>query len=244
MSRVSAEMPSRAQQSCVGTASTKTCGSGLATPGGGAVRRKGADGTLARCTPSFTVAFIGESAIRAVSFRGPGSTPLRPASGLAGGEIGFGEAGGGAGGSAGDLPPVEGGGVGGLKPGGGVGGRAGGAPPAGGSGFGATNGGGRTTPDAGGGGLSPGGLAPAGGVGGRVGKLMRAVSISTGTVGVRGGRVIRTVSFFGSFRSAMTKISLHAWERRQPVSQTPPRVSTINRLRRPNHSRERQELFA
>ncbi len=78
---------------------------------------------------------------------------------------------------------------------------------------GATDGGGRTAPDDGGRTFAPGGLAPAGGAGGRFGKLMRAVSFSTGTVGrfvVRGGRVMRTVSFFGSFRSAIAKFTLIA----------------------------------
>jgi len=71
MSKISAEMPSKAQQSCVGTVSTKLCGGRLATAGG-AVRMTGADGTLAGCRLlSFTVAFIGESAMRAVSLRGP-----------------------------------------------------------------------------------------------------------------------------------------------------------------------------
>jgi hypothetical protein len=71
MTNVSVERPSKAQQSCIGTDSTKLCGDGLATAGG-VVRITGAVGTLAGCTPSLTVAFIGESAIRAVSLRGPG----------------------------------------------------------------------------------------------------------------------------------------------------------------------------
>lgn len=260
MRKVSAEMPSKAQQSCVGTDSTKPCGGGLATVGG-TLRTTGADGTLAGWTPNFTVAFIGESAIRAVSLRGPAGTKLRPAGGgpvggktgrggaggftPAGGGEGTGPfAGGGGGGSevalggempggfprggsgelagepaGGSLPfdsstgggpvglrPLGGGGAGGLAPGvnGGAvggrtgpaegvgangaldGGRAGELPPAGGTGFGASAGG-----------------------GGRFGRLIRVVSVSTGTVGrlvVRGGRVIRTVSFLGSFRSAMTRI--------------------------------------
>jgi hypothetical protein len=290
MSRVSAEMPSRAQQSCVGTASTKTGGGGLATAEGGAVRIRGADGTLAGCTPSLTVAFIGESAMRAVSFRGPAGATLRAASGLAGGAIGFGAPGGGgvgglkpAGGGGGTSPfagggggsglfaggggaggsvvfgpgagggpegliPAGAGGVGGLKPGGGPGGRAGGAPPAGGSGFGATDGGGRTAPDAGGGGLAPGGLAPVGGAGGRLGKLMRAVSFSTGTVGrfvVRGGRVIRTVSFFGSFRSAITTNFAARPGKDATVSLKPrPECQPSIALRRPDHSPEPQESSA
>ncbi len=268
MSKVSADTPSKAQQSCVGTDSTKPCGTGLATGAGVAVRITGADGTLAGCIPSFTVAFIGESAIRAVSLRGPadgtgrfagGKTGLGGAGG--GGGEGFRPAGGGGGGVEDDVAPgggrgafaasggaagglaagaggggralldpgaggntlgliPEGGGeVGGLKLGaggglpggrtapagaeGGEGGRAGGVPAAGGSGFGATASGGRTAPE-------DGGLAPAGGAGGRLGKLIRAVSFSTGTVGrfvVRGGKVMRTVSFFGSFRSAITTLS-------------------------------------
>ncbi|MBA3608601.1 MAG: hypothetical protein H0W43_08885 [Chthoniobacterales bacterium] len=276
MSKVSADTPSKAQQSCVGTDSTKPCGTGLATGAGVAVRITGADGTLAGCIPSFTVAFIGESAIRAVSLRGPadgtgrfagGKTGLGGAGG--GGGEGFRPAGGGggtrpfagggggveddvapgafaaSGGAAGGLAAGAGGGgralldpgaggnmlglipegggeVGGLKLGaggglpggrtapagaegaeGGEGGRAGGVPAAGGSGFGATASGGRTAPE-------DGGLAPAGEAGGRLGKLIRAVSFSTGTVGrfvVRGGKVMRTVSFFGSFRSAITTLS-------------------------------------
>jgi hypothetical protein len=46
----------------------------------------------------------------------------------------------------------------------------------------------------------------AGAPGGRLGRLMRGASFPTGTVGrcgARGGNVIRTVSFFGSFKSAM-----------------------------------------
>ncbi len=300
MSKVSADTPSKAQQSCVGTDSTKPCGTGLATAAGGAVRIIGAEGTLAGWTPSFTVAFIGESAIRAVSLRSPAGGTGR----LAGGKTGFGGdggdgfrpegggggtrpfAGGGGGGVEGVTPggggrgafaarggaaggraagaggggralfdpgaggntlgliPEGAGEVGGLKLGaggglpggrtapdgaegadGGEGGRAGGVPAAGGSGRGATAGGGRTAPE-------DGGLAPAGGAGGRLGKLIRAVSFSTGTVGrfvVRGGKVMRTVSFFGSFRSAITNFQLTPRERRPRVSQTRPRVSTINR---------------
>ena len=324
MSKVSADTPSKAQQSCVGTDSTKPCGTGLATAAGGAVRIIGAEGTLAGCTPSFTVAFIGESAIRAVSLRGPAGATPRPASGLAGGKTGFGGAGAaggfrpdgggggtkafagaggggvgevapggggtgafasggaagglaagggggrllfdpGAGGGTLGLMPDDGGGAGGLKPGaggrllggrtapegaegagGGVGGRAGGVPAAGGSGFGATAGGGRTAPEDGGRKFAPGGLAP-GGAGARVGKLIRAVSFSTGTVGrfvVRGGSVMRTVSFFGSFRSAITNFNSTPRERRQRVSQTPSEVSTINHPTRPNRNRERPEFFA
>ncbi len=287
MSKVSAEMPSKAQQSCVGTDSTKPCGAGLATAAGGAVRMTGAVGTLTGCTPSFCVAFIGESAIRAVSLRGPAGATLRLASGLAGGKTGLGgaDAGGGggfkpAGGGGGtiplvggggtdgvtpgggggwaDFPPTNGGGgagVGGLKLGaggvfggrtppdgagggsgvgrlGGAGGRADEAPPVGGSGFGEIEAGGRTTPEEGGRTPASGGFAPAGGTGGRLGRLIRAVSFSTGTVGrfvVRGGRVIRTVSFFGSFKSAIAGIYFAPRERRHRVSQTSFEVSTINR---------------
>lgn len=314
MSRVSAETPSKAQQSCVGTDSTKPSDGGLATAAGGAVRMTGPVGTLGGCAPSFCVAFIGESAMRAVSLRGPvGATP-RAASGLAGGKTGLGGggftpaggggggttlggggggsdevapgggetgafarggggsgllAGGGAGGSVvfvssagggpAGFPPLGKGGVGGLKLGGGrppggrtppggacgggalygPGGRTGGVPPAGANGFGEIDGGGRKP--------VPGCFAPAGGAGGRLGRLIRAVSFSTGTVGrlvVRGGKVMRTVSFFGSFRSAITRICSTPRERRQPVSQTPPGVSTFNRLRRANHSRGRPESFA
>jgi len=90
---------------------------------------------------------------------------------------------------------------------GGVAGFAAVVTPAGGIGLGATKGGGRTGAgltgcESGAGGFDVGAGAP----GGRFGRLIRAASFSTGTVGrcgVRGGSVIRTVSFFGSFKSAM-----------------------------------------
>ncbi len=46
-------------------------------------------------------------------------------------------------------------------------------------------------------------------VGGREGRLIRTVSLSSGTAASprRGGRVIRTVSFFGSFASAMVTLT-------------------------------------
>ena len=84
---------------------------------------------------------------------------------------------------------------------GGVGGRLGGVPGAGGKGRGATSGGGGRT-RTGGSEVELGN----GGPGGRAGKLIRTVSLSTGTVGrcvVSGGKVMRTVSFFGSFKSAI-----------------------------------------
>jgi hypothetical protein len=87
---------------------------------------------------------------------------------------------------------------------GGAGGRSGDLPAAGGIGFGATNGGGgRTRGGAGDVELDAGGRAAPGG---RTGKLIRAGSFSTGTAGrcvVHGGKVMRTVSFFGSFNSAI-----------------------------------------
>ncbi len=150
MSRVSAETPSKAQQSCVGTDSTKPCGSGLATAAGGAVRMIGAEGTLAGCTPSFTVAFIGESAIRAVSLRGPAGATPRPASGLAGGKTGFGGAG-----AAGGFKPEGGGGGTKAFAGGGEGGVGEVAPGGGGTGAFASGG-------------AAGGLGAGGGGGGRL----------------------------------------------------------------------------
>jgi hypothetical protein len=84
---------------------------------------------------------------------------------------------------------------------GGAGGRRTGAPLGGSTGLGATRGGGGKTR----GGTDALEVVPV--VGGRTGKLIRVVSFATGTVGRcvgRGGRVIRTVSFFGSFRSAIS----------------------------------------
>ena len=84
---------------------------------------------------------------------------------------------------------------------GGVGGRRTGPPLGGRTGLGATKGGGGKTR----GGTGEAEVVP--GVGGRAGKLIRVVSFATGTVGRcvgRGGNVMRTVSFFGSFRSAIS----------------------------------------
>jgi len=109
------------------------------------------------------------------------------------------------GGGGGGRTPVDGIGAGGRAIGG-AGGRTGFAPTVGDIGFGTTNGGGRTGAGAGEIAFGTGGRATPGGPGGRAGKLIRAVSFSTGTVGrlvVRGGSVMRTVSFFGSFRSAI-----------------------------------------
>jgi len=84
---------------------------------------------------------------------------------------------------------------------GGVGGRRTGPPLGGRTGLGATKGGGGKTR----GGTGEAEVVP--GVGGRAGKLIRVVSFATGTVGRcvgRGGNVMRTVSLFGSFRSAIS----------------------------------------
>ena len=109
------------------------------------------------------------------------------------------------GGGGGGRTSVDGIGVGGRAIGG-AGGRTGFAPTAGDIGFVTTNGGGRTGAGAGEIEFGADGRAAPGGPGGRAGRLIRAVSFSTGTVGrlvVRGGSVMRTVSFFGSFRSAI-----------------------------------------
>jgi hypothetical protein len=93
-----------------------------------------------------------------------------------------------------------GGGVPGLKP------KAGGAPFGGRTARDGAEAGGSPKGIAGGK-LAAGGSASESGPGGRLGRLIRDVSFSTGTVGrggVRGGKVMRTVSFFGSFRSAIT----------------------------------------
>ena len=71
MSKVSAEMPTKAQQNDIGTLSTNPAAGGFAT-GGGAVRITPA-GVEGAAPLNRTVAFIGVSgvgAIRAVSFRG------------------------------------------------------------------------------------------------------------------------------------------------------------------------------
>src|ERR1051326_2945795 len=74
MRRVTAEMPSRAQHSGIGTLSTTPAGGVGATAGGGAVRMTPAGGALDGTGPvSRTVAFIrvsGVGAMRAVSLRG------------------------------------------------------------------------------------------------------------------------------------------------------------------------------
>lgn len=186
MSKVKAEMASKAQQSCVGTDSTKPRGGGLATAVG-PVRRIGPGATPAGCMgPSFTVAFIGESVTRAVSLRKPVWAALRfPTGLLIGGNTGFsGTGASGAGGSGVFNPADEGG----------AGGRASGE-------------GGRTGAGEGGGKSAAGASASVGRGGGRFGKMMRADSVSTGNLGggvLCGGKLMRTVSFFGSFRSAIT----------------------------------------
>lgn len=240
-------MPTRAQQSGIGTLSTKLAGGVVATADSGAVRITPAGGEEEGTGPlNLTVAFIGVSgvgAIRAVSLRGAVEA-LRFSTGVTEGKPGFGgeggaaadgregkvegglsaeggdgrgvlnpEGGGGSGafvseaadGGGGGRTPLDGTGAGGRAMGG-AGGRTGVAPAAGGIGFGATNGGGRTGAGAGEIEFGAGGRAAPGGPGGQAGKLIRAVSFSTGTVGrfvVRGGNVMRTVSFFGSFRSAI-----------------------------------------
>ena len=192
-------MPSRAQQIGIGMDSTNPAPGGLAT-GSGAVRITPSGAALGGTEPlNLTVAFMGVSgvgAMRAVSLRkvvdaSRFATGARPGFVGGGGNEALGSlsAGAGAGGRA----------IGGM------GGRFAGVPAAGGNGFGATKGGGGRTPTGEDGEFAPG----AGGweaPGGRAGKLIRVVSFSTGTVGRlvgRGGTVIRTVSFFGSFKSAI-----------------------------------------
>jgi hypothetical protein len=214
MTKVSTEMPSRAQQSSAGTDSTNACSGGLASARG-TVRMTPADGTLAGWTLLDLSVESEVTPMRAVSLRGPTWTPRFSSGAFIGGMPGLGGAGGfnpdGGGGGKGVFTPAGGGGVfgGWIAPGGagaggraigGAGGRLPGAPPDGASGFGAT--------DGGGGRRSGGETRPAamGGFGGRLGRLMRVVSFFTGTAGrfgVRGGKVIRTVSFFGSFESAI-----------------------------------------
>ncbi len=213
MSKVNAETPSKAQQSCVGTDSTKRCDGDVATAGG-ADRTTRADGTLAGCTPSFAVAFIGESAMRAVSLRGPaggGGGTRFFAGGI--GKIPLpGDGGAGPFGADGTAEVAPGGGTGAFASGGGGKGLDTGAGGSGPCGL-AIGGGGGLKPGAGGN-LLGGRTAPAEAAGGAAGG---------GGEGGRAGRVMRTVSFFGSFRSAIRRISLRARERRPCVSQTLPR---------------------
>jgi hypothetical protein len=150
------------------------------------VRRIGPGAPPAGCTlPSFTVAFIGESVTRAVSLRKPVWVTSRFATGLLiGGNTGFGGAGAtGAGGTGALNPPDDGD----------AGGRASGE-------------GGRTGAGEGGRKSVVGVSASTVRAGGRLGKMMRADSFSTGRAGdvLCGGKLMRTVSFFGSFRSAIT----------------------------------------
>lgn len=181
---------------------------------------------LSGAGPMRAVSFLGliapvrfsTGAALAIGF-GFGAAPDGTAAGAAGNGAGdCAAAGGGRGGfqpddSAGSLSlggrtaPVEFGTSGRLI--GGSGGRFAPVPAAGGKGCGATNGGGGRRTCGVAGVIESGPFldkAP-GSEGGREGKLIRTVSFSTGTVGrwvVRGGRVMRTVSFFGSFKSAIT----------------------------------------
>ncbi|CAN5538444.1 hypothetical protein BH20VER3_BH20VER3_12490 [soil metagenome] len=178
--------------------------------------------------------------MRAVSLRGPCWVGLRfsNAGGAALASVGLGATG------TGGLKPGGGGGLfadgsgpfgGRIDPGGaGVGGRdmggAGGRdPPAGARGFGAADGGGGRTGAAGDGREPPKGVFPAGGPEERSGKLIRGFSSPTGALGGRGtwgGEVIRTVSFFGSFKSAMPSILARSTGAARPrVSQTTSAVS-------------------
>jgi hypothetical protein len=201
MKKVSAETPSRIQQSVIGTDATKPVGRGLAT-GRGAIRIAPAGAELNDALPlDFTVAFIGLSGLapmRAGSLRGAAGAVTEAGGG--GNEVGGlrGESGGVNGTFASEL---DGRGAGGRAIGG-AGGRLGDEPAAGGIGFGATNGGGgRTRGGAGKVEFGAGGRVAAGG---RAGKLVGAGSCSTGAAGrgvAHGGNVIRTVSFFGSFNS-------------------------------------------
>jgi hypothetical protein len=125
---------------------------------------------------------------------------------------------------------------------GGAGGRTAGAPPAGGSGLGATGeGGGRTGVEEAGRGSGP----PRE----RFGRLMRTVSFcdpaACGLDTARGGKVIRTVSFFGSFKSAM-KMILESEPGNCEKTSGAPRapVSIRNRIRRADRSRARRGFFA
>jgi len=214
MRKVNPETLSRIQQSGIGTDSTNPVGDGLAI-GRSAVRITPAGADLKGVVPvNLTVAFIGLSgvaAIRAFSLRGAAGAATEAGGG--GKEVGgFRAIGGGgrgvlipdgSGSSGAFVSELAGKGAGGRATGG-AGGRSGDLPAAGGIGFGATNGGGgRTRGGAGDVELDAGGRAAPGG---RTGKLIRAGSFSTGTAGrcvVHGGKVMRTVSFFGSFNSAI-----------------------------------------
>lgn len=181
MSKINAETPSKAQQKCVGTVSTKPCSGRFATAGG-VVRMKGADagGLPAFCTLlNLTVDFIGESATRAVSLRRPAWAGSRLPTGVVAGRKGGlrpdrgdganescavgGSSGVWAGGAAGGngVEPAGGGELGALRP------EAGGGPL-----------GGRTSPEE----TGAGGRAM-GGAGGRLGRLIRGASFSTGAAG-------------------------------------------------------------
>jgi hypothetical protein len=138
-------------------------------------------------------------------------------------EDSFGPSGGG--GGTGAFNPPGGGGSDGFKAEDGAGtfeganGRGDQVPPAGGKGFGPEDGGRKSLAD---------GLAPPRGLGGRLGKLIRAVSFSVGRGGVDGGSVIRTVSFFGSFKSAIrTTIKI--------LSRAKTAMCLANRARTVNH---------
>ena len=219
-------MPTRAQQSCVGTAPTNPGGGGLATAGGGIVARiPGTAGAIGGWMGlSLTVAFIGESGvlpIRAVSLRGPAcevrAAVAAPNEG--GGGFGPGIAGDSAGGGtpgvieSGEVFAADGGdafvseaaATAGIA----AGGEPGVDPLADGNEGGRTAAGERAIAGAGGrltGGPPVGGDAFAASVGGRFGRLIRTVSFSGagGRLGLSDGSVIRTVSFFGSLKSAMT----------------------------------------
>jgi hypothetical protein len=138
MSKVRPETPTRAQQSGIGTLSTRLVGAVVATAGGGAVRITPAGGALEGAGPlNLTVAFIGVSGvgpIRAVSLRGTvealrlspgGITEGRPGCGgatAAFGGVGKGAGGRGAeGGGKGDFITAGDGGRGVLSPEGGGG---------------------------------------------------------------------------------------------------------------------------
>ncbi len=173
MSKVSPETPSNAQQKVAGTDSTNAAGGGLATERG-AARIPPPGGALdGWMLLSLTVAFIGESWVTATR-----AVSLRGPAALARSAISS------AGGGVPSLCGVAG------ATNGGVGGGAG---------VEASGTGGRRAGAAEGGRI---GIAPA--PGGRLGKLIRGVSFSpSGVDGVGWGNVMRTVSFFGSFKSAM-----------------------------------------
>jgi hypothetical protein len=194
-------MASKAQQSCVGTASTKPRGGGFATVGS-PPRMTGPGATPAGCiVPSRTVAFIGEVVTRAVSLRKPAwAAPGFPARLLIGGNTGFGGAGG-----------------------------SGAFNPAGGSDSGGRAAGGRTGVNGGGSKSAAGASASTERTGGRFGKMMRVDSFSTGRVGVGvlcGGRLMRTVSFLGSFGSAINQEALPS--PRLSSNLSPKSVSIVN----------------